>query len=94
MKPQPTEAEIQFILDAISDYLTVKVPTPPGIAHLHTNSVILRRRFDLQSNAAVMEYDLTHVSACLATRCTLSSFAHCALCRVPMQCGASGLALC
>jgi len=25
MKPQPTEAEIQFILDAISEYLTVKV---------------------------------------------------------------------
>ena len=24
MKPQPTEAEIQFILDAISEYLTVK----------------------------------------------------------------------
>ena len=27
MKPQPTEAEIQFILDAISEYLTVKVCT-------------------------------------------------------------------
>ena len=27
MKPQPTEAEIQFILDAISEYLTVKVST-------------------------------------------------------------------
>ena len=25
MRPQPTEKEIQFILDAISEYLTVKV---------------------------------------------------------------------
>ena len=25
MQPQPTEKEIQFILDAISEYLTVKV---------------------------------------------------------------------
>ena len=25
MQPQPTEKEIQFILDAIAEYLTVKV---------------------------------------------------------------------
>ena len=35
MAPQPTEAEIQFILDAISDYLTVKVTfLPPLLPHL------------------------------------------------------------
>ena len=28
MTPQPTEAEIQFILDAIAEYLTVKVRSP------------------------------------------------------------------
>ena len=33
MKPQPTEAEIQFILDAISEYLTVKVCTLPADIH-------------------------------------------------------------
>ena len=28
MLPQPSEAEIQFILDAIADYLTVEVGAP------------------------------------------------------------------
>ena len=39
MKPQPTEAEIQFILDAISEYLTVKVQLLPA------DSIWMLRRF-------------------------------------------------
>lgn len=39
MTPQPTEAEIQFILDAISEYLTVKV----GL-RAHNWSVGLKQR--------------------------------------------------
>lgn len=38
MKPQPTEAEVQFILDAISEYLTVKVS--PLASH-HCSATLL-----------------------------------------------------
>ncbi len=44
MQPQPTEKEIQFILDAIAEYLTVKVSwalvciTLMQLATLHTKT--------------------------------------------------------
>lgn len=39
--PQPTEEEIQFILDAIADYLVVKVGTPPAATVFFLFSVML-----------------------------------------------------
>lgn len=36
MRPQPTEKEIQFILDAISEYLTVKVSLAVGYSSMHS----------------------------------------------------------
>ena len=36
MRPQPTEKEIQFILDAISEYLTVKVSLSIGHSDMYS----------------------------------------------------------
>ena len=38
MRPQPTEKEIQFILDAISEYLTVKVRPAVGHSGMHSTT--------------------------------------------------------